>query len=271
MKRAFLGIACAFGLAAAAPVAAMAEEGKIEGFGTDIPLSFAVKQIVPEGFQVSFGTGVDQSAKVSWKGGDDWHAVLERMASGSHLSVTYQGAKVVRITQAGGVSSVTAAAWSPSGDEKPRGGFMIVPYQAPKAEPAPAPAPAPAPEPAAAPEPAKAAPAAEAARKAAPVAEATRTEPVVEAAPIATVEVWRAPKGETADQVISGWAERAGWTTVFRTRVLYDVEASADFSGNFVEATSAFVKSIQAKPQLRATFYQGNNVVVLSNDADQVN
>ena len=46
------------------------------GFGDQVPLAFAVRQIVPAAVKVHFAQGVDQTTPVNWKGGRPWNAVL---------------------------------------------------------------------------------------------------------------------------------------------------------------------------------------------------
>ena len=46
------------------------------GFGNRIPLSFAVRQIVPPAVKVTYGPGADPDALVDWKGGQGWNRVL---------------------------------------------------------------------------------------------------------------------------------------------------------------------------------------------------
>ena len=46
------------------------------GFGDRIPLSFAVRQIVPPAVKVTYGSGADPNALVDWKGGQAWNRVL---------------------------------------------------------------------------------------------------------------------------------------------------------------------------------------------------
>lgn len=46
------------------------------GYGKDIPLDFAVRQIVPAGVRVTYGRNVHADSIVSWKGGRPWPAVL---------------------------------------------------------------------------------------------------------------------------------------------------------------------------------------------------
>jgi len=46
------------------------------GFGHEVPLSFAVRQIVPSRLHVAYANQVNPSALVSWKGGQPWNVVL---------------------------------------------------------------------------------------------------------------------------------------------------------------------------------------------------
>lgn len=56
----------------AAPLAIPAAHG----FGQQVPLAFATRQIVPAGVKTTFGPGVDQAALVDWSGGRPWIEVL---------------------------------------------------------------------------------------------------------------------------------------------------------------------------------------------------
>jgi hypothetical protein len=51
------------------------------GFGKDIPLSFAARQVVPRQFHLEFGPDVDRAIRVSWQGGRPWPLVLHDMAA----------------------------------------------------------------------------------------------------------------------------------------------------------------------------------------------
>jgi hypothetical protein len=46
------------------------------GFGKRIPLSFAVRQIVPSTINVTYGPGADPDARVDWAGGQAWNRAL---------------------------------------------------------------------------------------------------------------------------------------------------------------------------------------------------
>ena len=60
------------------------------GFGDQIPLSFAVRQIVPSDVRVTYGPGADPNARVDWKGGAGWNRVLLDAVKplGLHLVMT---------------------------------------------------------------------------------------------------------------------------------------------------------------------------------------
>jgi hypothetical protein len=48
------------------------------GFGHQVPLRFAVRQIVPAAVRVTYGPGADSDAAVDWRGGQEWNRVLFR-------------------------------------------------------------------------------------------------------------------------------------------------------------------------------------------------
>jgi hypothetical protein len=68
------------------------------GFGDDVPLDFAVRQIVPHDMHVEYAETVDRQLRVSWKGGKPWRVVLTGLVAPAGLHVTY-AARTVRITQ----------------------------------------------------------------------------------------------------------------------------------------------------------------------------
>lgn len=46
------------------------------GFGHEVPLRFAVRQLLPKNWRVRYGQGVDPDRPVSWEGGRPWDFVL---------------------------------------------------------------------------------------------------------------------------------------------------------------------------------------------------
>jgi hypothetical protein len=67
-----------------------------QGFGDRVPLSFAVRQIVPRAVRVSYGPGADPTALVDWKGGQGWNRVLDRAVNplGLRLVMTYMAVQI---------------------------------------------------------------------------------------------------------------------------------------------------------------------------------
>ena len=58
------------------------------GFGHQVPVSFATRQIVPHTTVIRFGPGVDLDALVTWSGGRPWNRVLASAVRPLRLRVT---------------------------------------------------------------------------------------------------------------------------------------------------------------------------------------
>lgn len=86
--------------AAPAPMTAP-EYAEIKGFGSDIPLTMALHQIVPAGYSWSFAPGIDSGTSVSWQGGRPWNVVLNDSLQSSGLTAVIDNHSV-RIERAGG-------------------------------------------------------------------------------------------------------------------------------------------------------------------------
>jgi hypothetical protein len=83
--------------AATSPAASMEPRFKVaQGFGDHVPLSFAVRQIVPRAVRVTYGPGADPAAPVDWKGGEGWNRVLFRAVHplGLRLVMTYMAVQI---------------------------------------------------------------------------------------------------------------------------------------------------------------------------------
>lgn len=346
---------------------------RIEGFGKEVPLAFAVRQIVPNDYLVRFETGIDQAAHVSWTGSDEWQNVLGGVTTPRGLSFRLEGQAVIvgksdgrpspqvttvapvvapSVARQAAITSPSRAPTRPaevtSGSEEVRTGGLIIRATRPQVVAAPTPpatiATSPSPEspssraraitpgpvaieplpqaartsavavsppvgsdpsswasaggqassgrgtgpsaptsnsgassssspqpPASAP-PAVAAPAPPAATAAGPQAGASASLRRPGAAAESQRGVsdgarsgsWRAPKGETLNNVLSDWAEKSGWSVVFQSRVVYELQAGAQFEGDFMEAATALLKSVQTTPMPRATFFRGNRVLLVS-------
>lgn len=65
-----------------------------QGFGSDVPLRFAVRQIVPAGISAIFADGVEQDASVTWRGGGPWNRVLQNAIQPLGLRLLIRGRTV---------------------------------------------------------------------------------------------------------------------------------------------------------------------------------
>jgi hypothetical protein len=69
-------------------------EPALSGFGDRVPLTFAVRRIVPAHFLVAYDDAVNKDAPVDWKGGEPWRATLADAVRPLGLVVTVNGPKV---------------------------------------------------------------------------------------------------------------------------------------------------------------------------------
>lgn len=61
------------------------------GFGRDVPLEFAIRQLAPHWLHVSYGDDVDRECHVSWHGGRPWNQVLGGVLTPLGLHMTMSG------------------------------------------------------------------------------------------------------------------------------------------------------------------------------------
>ena len=66
------------------------------GFGNNVPLGFACRQIVPPAVRVTYGPGVSASSVVSWQGGKGWNEVLRQAVKplGLHLVMIHMAVEI---------------------------------------------------------------------------------------------------------------------------------------------------------------------------------
>lgn len=84
------------------------------------------------------------------------------------------------------------------------------------------------------------------------------------------VRIWHVSPRHTVNDILADWGEKAGWTVAFKTNQVYEIEASADFEGDFISAASSLLKSVHAEPRFKAVFHSGNKVLVVGNTFQQV-
>jgi len=71
------------------------------GFGHEVPLRFAVRQLLPKNWRVRYGQGVDPDRLVNWEGGRPWDFVLRDAVKplGLQAAAAPGEACIVQITQ----------------------------------------------------------------------------------------------------------------------------------------------------------------------------
>ena len=76
------------------------------GFGKDLPLISALRQVVPSDYTYVLNTSIDSSQTVSWNGGQEWPTVLNNMLSPQGLSANVTN-NIVTIQQANEINVPT--------------------------------------------------------------------------------------------------------------------------------------------------------------------
>ena len=76
------------------------ERKEIAGFGSDMPLALALRQIVPAEYAFSFDKGVNPGYRVSWSGGKPWDVVVAEMIAPLNLIPVIQD-KIILIRKIG--------------------------------------------------------------------------------------------------------------------------------------------------------------------------
>jgi len=86
---------------------------------------------------------------------------------------------------------------------------------------------------------------------------------VIKAPPPVLVNRWElSERDKTLKGVVERWAQDAGWRAFWELDVDYPIAATASIDGNFEEAVSAVVRSMDhADVPLKAIFYRGNQVL----------
>ena len=94
--------------------------------------------------------------------------------------------------------------------------------------------------------------------------------PVSKTTKDAVIRIWHVSPRHTVNDILADWGEKAGWTVAFKTNQVYEIEASADFEGDFISAATSLLKSVHAEPRFKAVFHSGNKVLVVGNTFQQV-
>lgn len=72
----------------------------LEGFGRNIPMVVALKQILPANYGFTLEQGVSSATSVSWNGGKPWRAILSDMLAAARLAFQEDG-QIIKISPVG--------------------------------------------------------------------------------------------------------------------------------------------------------------------------
>lgn len=272
-----------------APPRAVTSGGDIvSGFGSDLPLSVAIPQIVPPQYSITYGRGVKDDARVSWSGDRPWREVLADMLAKSGLSYTLQGNSInIKRSKGRPPDASDMAAYAPA----PAAKMDMIPddmmaavgtkktapvYAEPTMAPQPmapvpmapvAAMPAPAPSKAVSMTAPRVTSAPERPAPARMMAEDTGMTPVpsdvystsapgaLEAAAAATAPTvmapsWHALKGQTLRATLEDWSRAAHANLYWSTDYDYRLNDNIAFSGNYDEAVGQLLERFSmVKPQ----------------------
>ncbi len=73
------------------------QTGTVQGFADQVPLTVALRQVLPRGTSFRINNDVDTKTPVSWRGGGNWQQTLDAMLANAGLQASYtQGSVVVQ-------------------------------------------------------------------------------------------------------------------------------------------------------------------------------
>lgn len=174
----------------------------VEGFGTDIPLVLALRDIVPSSYAFSFDPQSVAGQKISWTGGKAWLDVLNDALHPHHLMAQVSGGVVSISVGTADESNVPVS--SPSVINKPVDVLPVTPVvQEPIVKNA-----------------------------------SVSTIPVID---MATVRTWETRPGATLRQTLESWGKASNVDVTWSTAYDYPIENAFYFNGTFDKAVESLL------------------------------
>lgn len=207
---------------AAAPVIGASD--KVEGFGRDVPLTVATRQMVPQGYVVQYGQGVDPNMTVSWTGGRSWKEALGDALAEKNLKATVIADSVM-------IEPVAPA-------QQLRAEPLATVVESAPAAPLP--------------------PVTEVtvtnttttSSTQSPMMQNVSYTPAAAAAPISAPQVWVAPRASTLRQVLTDWSREAGVQLQWSAQYDYPLMSDVQLTGTFEEAVETLLSGlVDAQPR----------------------
>lgn len=251
----------------------------LDGFGNDIPLSFAIKQIVPQNYNIEYGNTVNLSKKVDWNGGRDWKDILSDLAQKENLMITFKGQTVsvnsIEKTQKGGKGFElvkTAGRTGNSVNIEPGQDNIVISDKVSSENHSPM------------------YPTTPHTRSNIPSADEL-TMAYNDLRPyeqsnknnggmvnlqnpdmvVSSTQTWIISSNKKLSETFREWSKRTDWEIIWNTSYDYPIMADAKFEGDFVQAVTTLIGSMEnAKPAIKASFFKGNKKVIITTSADSI-
>lgn len=201
------------------PAPAVASGPVVEGFGKDIPLAIALRDIVPAKYAYSFSPSNIAGSKISWRGGKQWQDVLKDALTPRGLDVSITENAIVIFEKQSRASAV------PAPNETMVAGR---PDSAPNTNAEPLPLVA-----------SQDAPAQETASQPAPT-EIRRTASAMD---MKSNRKWQARPGTTLRQTLEAWSKESNVELNWSTPYDYPINNAFYFDGEFTQAVDALLTS----------------------------
>lgn len=215
-------------------------EAPVEGFGKDIPLAIALREIAPSKYAYSFNPRDLGGAKISWRGGKPWREVLQSALTPLNLTMVVTDNVILISQKHTPVSAVSQSAPAPvsAATEEP---MPLV--EAPKSD---------------------------------VVSDAVSAPAPAEKAPLVTGAVdmksvlkWEARPGTTLRKTLESWSKLASVELNWSTAYDYPIQSSFYFDGTFSDAVASLLSSYGGESQKpKGRFYpnlpEGPSVLMIN-------
>lgn len=229
---------------AAAPVLFVENAELAQGFGSDIPLVMAIRQIIPSTQPFAFEPGVDLGAPVSWQGGAPWPEVLSNTLASAGLYARMHRDMVI----IGKYDGSGAPALVSGGEDHAAFDMPVTSVTASSAQ------------------------------NSKPQTEIEKNMPAqaqsaAMAAPVTATPQWRAKPGQTLRDAVTEWATTAGVKLYWTTDYDYRIGAEHVFQGSFEEALAQLLDTFadmtpQPYGQLHKSSEGGQILVIKTYDSN---
>lgn len=215
-----------------------------DGFGADLPLVMALRQIVPAQYGFSFDAGVNVSEHVSWQGGRPWDVVLAETVAPLGLTATIRG----------NVVSIARGGYAPAATPQPiiLSGPQVVTETVQTASTMPMPVAPVVMQTSAVAAPMAATPA---------VMQQTTQTPIIgggiipaaaggDSAELGTTGTWTAPRNSSLRGILEDWSKRVNVELYWASEYDYPVQSAVSINGTFEEAVQVLLKGLKdSKPR----------------------